>query len=104
MVVKTILKRGLEILVVIAVVSTGVHYWDTYHQGRAVDACTAEVTDFEHRHPRKDENGNAETYNDYNARIPAETTQCMARKGYELYNNTSFDCVGRVVADCYQRP
>lgn len=102
--VKTTLKRGLKILVVIAAVSTGVHYWDTYQRGRALSACTAEVTDFEYRHPRKDGNGNAETYNDYNARVPAETTQCMIRKGYELYNNTNFDCVGNVVTDCYQRP
>jgi hypothetical protein len=99
------MKRLIALLVLggAVVIGIGVHYWDAYQRGRALDACTAEVTDFEHRHPRKDEDGNAETYNDYNARIPAETTQCMIRKGYELFNNASFDCVSNVVADCYQR-
>jgi hypothetical protein len=100
---KKIRLVGLAILGV-AVIGTGLHYWEAHGRTRAVDACTAEVMDFEHRHPRKDENGDTETYNDLNARVPVETTQCMVRKEYELYNNTSFDCVSNVVPDCYRRP
>ena len=105
MAVKTILKRGLQILVVVAVVSTGVHCWDAYQRGRALDACTAEVTDFEYRHPQKDADGTPETYAEYSARIPMETTQCMTRKGYELWNNpdTIFNCSITTVSDCYRR-
>ncbi|QQK03822.1 hypothetical protein JFN94_06580 [Burkholderia anthina] len=71
--------------------------WEKSRVDDALASCSAEVERFEraHRDP-------AESFDSYNTRIPFETTQCMRRKGYELYNNVHHDCVNEVVAACYR--